>query len=297
MHAKAEFFYTSALGLPGGVCFDASGSYAPQYICVHAAAESWIRDVADWMVAWCVYGKPSRCCCPALFSAPCCTCTGLVDMAEMEKSGVSGTTMSIPPSDKKVADEIQTTVTTTAVQDEHYALVDTETVTCQPDKNLKAAIWTIVCGVTLPCIPITIVTIVLLWFIFAHRIIPELGLFANFTYPGAASVNDPDPMNDGKFSRAMLPRHPSVAVWTTCVTSAVDPDSALISEQYRRGRNMIVSYLESDILHCGGRTIIEAKLYMLPNNSAPLRCVGIRIPAIRYSPVTSLLSLARSDLP
>lgn len=45
----------------------------------------------------------------------------------------------------------------------------------RPERNLAKAIWAIVCGVALPCIPIIVVSIVLLVVIFKYRVIPRAG--------------------------------------------------------------------------------------------------------------------------
>ncbi|KAI3393997.1 hypothetical protein diail_3313 [Diaporthe ilicicola] len=46
----------------------------------------------------------------------------------------------------------------------------------KPSRDLIAAIWAIVCGVALPCIPILVISAVLLWFIYHYRVIPQAGL-------------------------------------------------------------------------------------------------------------------------
>lgn len=62
--------------------------------------------------------------------------------------------------------------TTTAVVDDPAAL---ESDAPRPDRDLTRAIYTIVCGVALPCIPIIVVSAVLLYFIFHYRVIPRAG--------------------------------------------------------------------------------------------------------------------------
>lgn len=56
----------------------------------------------------------------------------------------------------------------------------------KPSRDLIAAIWAIVCGVALPCIPILVVSAVLLWFIYHYRVIPSAGL-AEFHLAATAS--------------------------------------------------------------------------------------------------------------
>ncbi|KAJ9625417.1 hypothetical protein H2204_010390 [Knufia peltigerae] len=60
----------------------------------------------------------------------------------------------------------------TAVQDDPNTL---EGDTIRPSRDLKSAIYAIVGGVALPCIPIIVVSAVLLYFIFKHRIVPREG--------------------------------------------------------------------------------------------------------------------------
>lgn len=45
----------------------------------------------------------------------------------------------------------------------------------RPNRNLRNAIYTIICGVALPCIPVIVVSSVLLYITFKHRIIPQPG--------------------------------------------------------------------------------------------------------------------------
>jgi hypothetical protein len=45
----------------------------------------------------------------------------------------------------------------------------------RPDQNIKGAIYAIVCGVVLPCIPVIVISAVLLCIIFKHRIVPQPG--------------------------------------------------------------------------------------------------------------------------
>ena len=53
-----------------------------------------------------------------------------------------------------------TTTTTTAVSGEDDTLISAEeSGVKKPDRDLKAAVWTIVCGVALPCIPLSLIHI------------------------------------------------------------------------------------------------------------------------------------------
>lgn len=84
--------------------------------------------------------------------------------------------------------------TTALLSDESNCFAD-ESASCKPDKNLTAAIWTIVCGVALPCksttpnvthaashsqsvagIPVIVVSAVLLWLVLSNRVHPKTGL-------------------------------------------------------------------------------------------------------------------------
>jgi hypothetical protein len=60
------------------------------------------------------------------------------------------------------------TATTTFLDEDDSQEAD-ESVTTKPDRNLKAAIWAIVCGVALPCIPVIIISAVLVAFVFLQR--------------------------------------------------------------------------------------------------------------------------------
>lgn len=60
-----------------------------------------------------------------------------------------------------------------------------------PRQNLKSAVYTIVCGVVLPCIPVIVISAVLLDIIFKHRVIPHPGwpeLYLNATKHGNRTV-------------------------------------------------------------------------------------------------------------
>jgi hypothetical protein len=52
---------------------------------------------------------------------------------------------------------------------------DEESAAVGPDRDAKAAIYTVVCGVALPCIPIIVIFATLLYVIFKHQIIPVDG--------------------------------------------------------------------------------------------------------------------------
>lgn len=69
-----------------------------------------------------------------------------------------------------------------------------------PSRALASAIWAIVCGVALPCIPIIVITTVLLWVIFKHRIIPPPGL-ADFH--AAAGSSDSEFLDTSNFTIAI----------------------------------------------------------------------------------------------
>lgn len=69
----------------------------------------------------------------------------------------------------------------------------------RPSRDLIAAIWAIVCGVALPCIPILVISAVLLWFIYHYRVIPSAGLAEFYLVPTAiASQNLSNHINDIK---------------------------------------------------------------------------------------------------
>ena len=65
-------------------------------------------------------------------------------------------------------------VTETAVSSRDGLAVE-EAASAGPDRDLKAAIYTIVCGVALPCIPIIVISGVLLGVIFKHQVTPANG--------------------------------------------------------------------------------------------------------------------------
>ncbi|KAF3763160.1 hypothetical protein M406DRAFT_73790 [Cryphonectria parasitica EP155] len=62
--------------------------------------------------------------------------------------------------------------TTTVLNDDPAALEDNVN---RPNRDLVAAIWAIVCGVALPCIPILVVSGVLLGVIFRYQVVPQVG--------------------------------------------------------------------------------------------------------------------------
>ena len=45
----------------------------------------------------------------------------------------------------------------------------------KPDRNVAAAVWTMVCGVGIPCIPVVVISAVLLYFIFHYEIKTQPG--------------------------------------------------------------------------------------------------------------------------
>lgn len=63
-------------------------------------------------------------------------------------------------------------VTTTSVDDSPKNLEENVP---RPSRDLLAAIWAIICGVALPCIPILIVSGVLIGLIYRYRVIPHPG--------------------------------------------------------------------------------------------------------------------------
>lgn len=67
------------------------------------------------------------------------------------------------------------TATTTALLDGEDSQDLDESGVRKADRNLKAAIWTIVCGVGLPCIPIIVISGVLLYIILHKRVHPTPG--------------------------------------------------------------------------------------------------------------------------
>lgn len=78
------------------------------------------------------------------------------------------------------------TATTTALLDEDDSRNADESGVRKADRNLKAAIWTIVCGVALPCIPVIIISGVLLGMVLNSQAtnmtgLPELELPKNHT--------------------------------------------------------------------------------------------------------------------
>lgn len=63
----------------------------------------------------------------------------------------------------------------------------------RPERHLAQAIWTIVCGVALPCIPILVVSTVLLVVIFKYRVVPRAGwpdFYVEQAYDGIDNVTD-----------------------------------------------------------------------------------------------------------
>jgi hypothetical protein len=79
------------------------------------------------------------------------------------------------------------TATTEPLLDDPLAV---EELHLEPAHNITRATWTIVCGVALPCIPILIITTVLLYYIFRHRLVlspglPELQTAATGTHTNA----------------------------------------------------------------------------------------------------------------
>lgn len=67
------------------------------------------------------------------------------------------------------------TATTTALLDGDDSQDAEESGVRRADRNLKAAIWTIVCGVALPCIPVIIISGVLLYIVLGKRAYPTPG--------------------------------------------------------------------------------------------------------------------------
>jgi len=67
------------------------------------------------------------------------------------------------------------TATTTALPRDDEVAVAEESGSARPDRNVAAAIWAIVCGVALPCIPVIIISAVLMYFILHYRVIPRAG--------------------------------------------------------------------------------------------------------------------------
>lgn len=96
--------------------------------------------------------------------------------------------------DKK--DEI--TVTGIAVSEDSSSLdekanAEVENGCKKPDRDVAAAIWAIVCGVALPCIPVIVVSAVLLYFIFRYRIVtregwPDLQIPVNHTHTHQSAI-------------------------------------------------------------------------------------------------------------
>ncbi|KAK3648872.1 hypothetical protein LTR56_007312 [Elasticomyces elasticus] len=76
--------------------------------------------------------------------------------APNEKDGVTATATPVPENDDSPKEEL--------IHEEEtggYA---------KPDRNVAAAVWTIVCGVGIPCIPVVVISAVLLYFIFHYEI-------------------------------------------------------------------------------------------------------------------------------
>jgi len=67
------------------------------------------------------------------------------------------------------------TTTTTALLDGDDSQDADESGVRKADRNLEAAIWTIVCSVALPCIPVIIISGVLLYIILSKRVHPTPG--------------------------------------------------------------------------------------------------------------------------
>ncbi|KAK4954450.1 hypothetical protein LTR10_007881 [Elasticomyces elasticus] len=78
-----------------------------------------------------------------------------------EKDGVTATTNAVPESDNTQKEELNHEEETGG-----YA---------KPDRNVAAAVWTIVCGVGIPCIPVVVISAVLLYFIFHYEIKTHTG--------------------------------------------------------------------------------------------------------------------------
>jgi hypothetical protein len=73
-----------------------------------------------------------------------------------------------PEKNSSAYNKIGVTATTTTLDEDDSQEAD-ESGTTKPDRNLKAAIWAIVCGVALPCIPVIIISTVLVLFVFLQR--------------------------------------------------------------------------------------------------------------------------------
>ena len=71
--------------------------------------------------------------------------------------------------------EAGATSTTTALLDSDDSPVADESGVRKADRNLKAAIWTIVCGVGLSCIPVIAISGVLLYSVLHKLVRPTLG--------------------------------------------------------------------------------------------------------------------------
>lgn len=63
--------------------------------------------------------------------------------------------------------------TTTAVVDEHPEVLERDT--RRPGQDITQVIWTIICAVALPVVPINVVTSVPIYLIFHYRVIPREG--------------------------------------------------------------------------------------------------------------------------
>lgn len=55
------------------------------------------------------------------------------------------------------------------------AVITAEAGLNRPNRDVAAAVWAIVCGVALPCIPVIVVSAILLYFIFHYQIVPRPG--------------------------------------------------------------------------------------------------------------------------
>lgn len=90
-------------------------------------------------------------------------------------------------SDNSVEKSRGITVTTEPVPEDSSVL---EKLQPKPAHDITRAIWTIVSGVALPCIPILVITTILLYYIFRHRLVlspglPELQIASDHTHRNA----------------------------------------------------------------------------------------------------------------
>jgi len=91
--------------------------------------------------------------------------------------------------------KVDVTATTTALLDRDDSQDADESGVRRADRNLKAAIWTIVCGVGLPCIPVIAISCVLLYIVLHKRVRPtpgwsELELHVPENQPKSSGVID-----------------------------------------------------------------------------------------------------------